>query len=76
LDHAINSIEDTTYIKEEKLVNVFLKSTYFIFKENIYEQIHGIAIGSPLSPIVPNIYMDKFEVRGFNSFPLTLGVWK
>jgi retron-type reverse transcriptase len=57
-------------------VKIFLKSTYLSYKGNIYEKIHGVAIGSPLSPIVANIYMEKFEVRDLNSFPLTLGVWK
>ena len=29
-------------------------------------------MGSPLSPMVDNIYMDHFELNSLNSFPLTL----
>ena len=42
------------------LVEVYLKSTYFHFGES-YEQVEGAAIGSPLSPIVANIFMEDFE---------------
>ena len=40
-----------------------LKGTYFLYKGEYYLQIHGAAMGSPVSPIVCNIYMEDFEQR-------------
>ena len=41
----------------------FLKTTYFLYKENFYQQNQGAAIGSPVSPIVANKFMESFENR-------------
>ena len=38
-----------------------LKSTYFQFDESFYEQVEGTAMGSPLSLIVANIFMEDLE---------------
>ena len=39
------------------LLEFCLKSTYFVFQGNFYEQQEGAAMGSPLSPIIANIFM-------------------
>ena len=51
------------------LVQICIKSTYFNFYGDIYEQFEGVAMGSPLSPIVVNIYMDNFEIISINTPP-------
>ena len=38
--------------------------------------IFTVAMGSPLSPVIANIYMEHFEIKAINSFPLTLDEWK
>ena len=43
------------------LLEVCLKTTYFLCKGSYYKQNHGCAMGSPVSPIVVNLYMEKFE---------------
>ena len=40
------------------LLEYCLKSTYFVFQGKYYEQLGGAAMGSPLSPIIANIYME------------------
>jgi hypothetical protein len=52
------------------------KSTYFIFRGNIYEHIEGVAMGSPLSPIVDEIYMEWFEKKAIETYPLKPKLWK
>ena len=42
------------------LTELCLKSTYFQYQDQFYEQIEGAAMGSPLSPIIANIYMEPF----------------
>jgi hypothetical protein len=38
-----------------------LTSTYFSLGEQFYEQTDGVAMGSPLSPVTSNFFMDDFE---------------
>ena len=45
------------------LLEYCLKSTYFVFQGKYYEQLEGAAMGSPLSPIIANIYMEEFETK-------------
>ena len=41
----------------------------FQFENMFFEQIVGAAMGSPLSPIVANIYMERFERERYWSWP-------
>ena len=45
------------------LTGLCLNTTYFHFGGNFYEQVEGAAMGSPLSPVVANIYRQDFESR-------------
>ena len=56
-------------MNDARLVQVCLKSSYFTFKNECYEQIEGVPNGSPLSPIVVNLYIEKFEKPAMDSFP-------
>ena len=38
-----------------------LTSTYFCIDGQYYEQTDGVAMGSPLSPVIANFYMEDFE---------------
>lgn len=58
------------------LVEFFLRSTFFSFQNVIYEQVDGVAMGSPLSPIIANLYMEHFEEMALHSFPLKPKWWK
>ena len=53
-----------------------MKSTYFTFQGRYYEQLEEAAIGSPISPIVANLYMEYFEVKAINTSPHTPSLWK
>ena len=39
------------------LLEYCFRSTYFVFQGEYYEQLEGAAMGSPLSPIIANIYI-------------------
>ena len=43
------------------LIELCLKSMYFRFGDLFYEQAEGAAMGSPLSPVVANLYKEAFE---------------
>ena len=42
---------------------------YFSFQDQFYEQVKGVAMGSPVSPIVANLYMDYFEQKALRTAP-------
>ncbi|VEL23210.1 unnamed protein product [Protopolystoma xenopodis] len=44
-----------------RLINFTVGTTYFTFNDSIYEQIFGLPMGSPLSTLLANVYMDKLE---------------
>ena len=52
-----------------RLLEYCLTSTYFIFQGRFYEQQDGAAMGSPISPIVANLYMEKFEKIAISTAP-------
>ena len=43
------------------LLEFCLKSTYFTYQGQHYEQLEGAAMGSFISPIVANLFMENFE---------------
>ena len=51
------------------LLEFCLKSTSFVFQGQCYQQMEGAAMGSPLSPIVANIFMEKFEKEALDTAP-------
>ena len=57
------------------LLEFCLKSTYFTSQVRYYEKMEGAALGSPISPIVANLYMEDFEVKAINTclHPLLCG---
>jgi hypothetical protein len=49
---------------EEDILRLFhhvLTSSYFSFAGQFYKQVDGMAMGSPLSPVIANFYMEDFE---------------
>ena len=80
IDPALNVIKDLLE-KDEKLnertvlsvqdiielLGFCLHNTYFSFQNKFYEQVEGVPMGSPVSPIVANLYMESFERKALMS---------
>ena len=82
IDPALNIIKDLldkdTTLKERTVMEVSdiilllefcLKNTYFSFQYQFYEQVEGAAMGSPVSPIVANLYMEYLEQKVLSTAP-------
>ena len=77
--HADETLEEWTTIPPDvicNLIKICLTTTYFMFEDEFYEQVEGVAMGSPLSPVVANIYMEKFEEYALRSADLKPRMWR
>ena len=92
IDPALNIIKDLldkdNTLKERTVMEVSdiilllefcLKNTYFSFQGEFYEQVEGAAMGSPVSPIVANFYMEYLEQKALSTAPTppssSTGMW-
>ena len=50
--------------------NFLLTTTYFQFRDTIYRQKFGTAMGIPVSPIVATLYMEYLEQNAIATSPL------
>ena len=49
---------------------------YFSFQDQFYEQVNSVAMGSPVSPIVPNLYMEYFQQKAVSTVPTLKHWWR
>ncbi|XP_022823922.1 uncharacterized protein LOC111354606 [Spodoptera litura] len=56
-------------------VNHCLTTGYFLWRGEYYLQVNGVAMGSPLAPVVANIYMEWFEGQALASAPVRPRHW-
>ena len=60
-DDTLTTRTEMTIPQIVELLNFCLNMNYFIYDGAYYQQTHGAAMGSPLSPLVANCYMEQFE---------------
>ncbi|XP_041981008.1 uncharacterized protein LOC121734461 [Aricia agestis] len=58
------------------LIEHCLDGNYLLFRDQYYLQIDGVAMGSPLAPIIANIWMEHFEDLALATGPCTVKLWK
>ena len=59
-----------------ELLEFCLCNTYFLFQGQFYEQTKGAAMGSPVSPVVANLFIEYFEHRALTSAVNPPRLWK
>ena len=45
----------------KRLFEFATKETHFLFNVTFYEQVDGVAMGSPLAPVLANLFMGHHE---------------
>ena len=58
-----------------KLLEFTLTNCIFCFNKKFYKQLQGTAMGSPVSPVMTNIYMEYFESLAIRSSPTLIKWW-
>ena len=51
-----------------KLLALCTKNVHFSFNNEIYIQTDGVAMGSPLGPVIENTFMSEFETTFVSKF--------
>ena len=87
LDIIKKQLEDDTKLKLQTNLNVddimellkfIVTTTYFSFRDTIYQQKFGTDMGSPVSPVIANLFMEWLEQQAILTAPITckLKLWK
>ena len=58
------------------LLRFCLTNSYFTFQGRFYQQTQGAAMGSPISPVVANLFMENLEVQAIRTSPTPPSLWK
>ena len=65
-------------LPNDKIMNLLklcLESTFFQYNGRHYKQLHGTAMGSPVSVVVAEIVMQHIEKRALAIYDQTLHFW-
>ena len=57
------------------LLDFCLTNTYFLFQVTYYEQVQGAAMGSPISPLIANLFIEEFGVKPLSTCPHPPSLW-
>ena len=74
-----NTLSDRTQLDIDdilRLLEFVLSNSYFIYNDVTYKQIHGCAMGSPVSAIVANLCMEVIEEQAIQSAITPPKTWK
>ena len=57
------------------LLEFATKKSHFVFDGHYYDQIDGVAMGSPLGPVLANIFMCDFEQKWLTNVDSRPSIW-
>ena len=72
------SLDDRTSLTPDQIHDLLLtcvSSSCFQFQGKFYEQTAGTSMGSPLSPVLADIFMEEFENSSLNTADLQSKLW-
>ena len=73
------TLGDRTPLTPQQITNLLhtcLRATYFLYHGSYYEQTDGTAMGSPVSPVVANIFMEHIEESALATSPQPIRFWR
>jgi hypothetical protein len=76
VEEVITLVEKKFGKEIAELTNVCLNNTVFLFNGKMYKQVEGAPMGSPISPIAADIYLDKFEREALEKAEKKPKMWR
>ena len=78
IEGAVQAADCTTLTPAQiaDVLDFVLRSTYFQYNGSIYKQQEGAAMGSLVSAVLANLYMEIFEEQVIESAPSKPKIWK
>ena len=67
--NTVNNLNRTQLYKK---LSFTLKQNHFLFDGKVYNQVDGVAMGSPLGPVMANIFMCELERKALEQYNGTL----
>ena len=68
LPKLLCTIKHASKVELKKLFEFATSGTHFLSQGAFYDQIDGVAMGSPLCPILANLFMSYYETMWLNTF--------
>ena len=59
----------------KELFSLAVKNCHFLFNGHLYEQVDGVAMGSPLGPLFANIFLSSHERTWLDNCPHELNLF-
>ena len=75
---ALANYSDDLPIPKDEVIDLLilcLESTFFQYDENFFQQLHGTAMGSPVSVVVAEIVMQRLEERALATYHNPPAFW-
>ena len=69
-------LQDMTVLSVQNIIELLgfcLPNNYFSLQNKFYEEVEGVAMGSPVSPIEANLYVEFFEKKVLSTTSTSLG---
>ena len=70
----MEKVEGLSKIEFKELLFLAKKESYFLFNGQLYKQVDGVAMGSPLGPTLTNVFLVHSEKNCLQIIHLTLSV--
>ena len=67
-----NTMNNLNRTQLYKMLSFTLKQNHFLFDGKVYNQVDGVAMGSPLGPVMANIFMCELERKALEQYNGTL----
>ena len=67
-----NSFRGLSKTKFKTLLEMTCKDTYFIFNDELYLQVDGVSMGSPISCTFANLFLGHYEKKWLEECPLNI----
>ena len=70
VSYILEANKNLTFSKTDltKLFSIVTSQTHFLFDGKVYDQIDGVAMGSPLAPVLANLFQGHHENIWLNKY--------